>query len=245
MIMDVIELRDFYGSKLGRASTVSLTMALSSIWRASPSERLLGCGYAVPFVDQFAGEVERAYHFMPARQGAMAWPDPKLPASALVYDDELPLLDGSVDRLMMVHWLEHSESAEDALSEAWRVLSPGGTLVLIVPNRRGVWARFEHTPFGTGKPYSRGQLARLLKEARFTPEGWADALHFPPSNRDFMLRIHRGVERFGRGFWPVFAGAICVAASKQLYQGIPVTARVRRRAAIPVLVPQGSGRNSD
>ena len=38
-----------------------------------------------------------------------------------------------------------------------------GKLVIVTPNRRGLWARFEHTPFGTGRPFSRGQLTELLR----------------------------------------------------------------------------------
>jgi alpha-ketoglutarate-dependent 2,4-dichlorophenoxyacetate dioxygenase len=49
---------------------------------------------------------------------------------------------------------------------------PEGRLLLIVPNRRGIWARLDSTPFGHGRPYSRGQLERLLGDALFTPLEW-------------------------------------------------------------------------
>ncbi len=59
------------------------------------------------------------------------------------------------------------------------MLAPGGRLVIVVPNRRGVWARFEHTPFGTGRPFSRGQLTELLRETNFTPGAWTDGAVLP------------------------------------------------------------------
>ena len=59
------------------------------------------------------------------------------------------------------------------------MLAPGGRLVIVVPNRRGVWARFEHTPFGNGRPFSRGQLTSLLREANFTPGGVGRRPVFP------------------------------------------------------------------
>jgi hypothetical protein len=36
------------------------------------------------------------------------------------------------------------------------------------------------TPFGQGKPYSRSQLRRLMRETLFSPEGWAETLYVPP-----------------------------------------------------------------
>ena len=242
MIMDVVALREFYASRLGQAAVASVSASISAMWHQSHGERFVGFGYPIPWLDRFSPDCERTLCLMPAAQGALQWPSAKKPATALTYDDELPLRESSVDRILMIHFLEHAENADECMAEAFRVLSPGGTLMIVVPNRTGVWARFEHTPFGTGKPYSRRQLNRLLKDNQFTPDVWSDALHFAPSSRDFMLKFTNGIERFGRRVFPAFAGAICVSASKQLYQGIPVTARARRRIAAPVLIPQGSSR---
>ena len=242
--MDVTELRDFYASPIGKAVEHSVFAAFSSFWPSSKGCRLVGLGYGVPFLDRFSPDCESAFALMPASQGALQWPNRKNPATALVFDEELPLADSSVDIVVMAHFLEHAENAEESLAEAWRVLSPGGKLIVLVPNRRGVWARFEHMPFGTGRPYSKGQLSGLLRSCQFTVESWSDALHFPPSKRDFVLRMKGTIEQLGRRFWPIFSGAICVCASKQLYQGIPVTARVKRKVLVPVLAPQGTGRTS-
>ena len=144
--------------------------------------------------------------------------------------------------MLLVHLLEHSENPRETLTEIWRVLAPGGRLVVVVPNRRGVWARFEHTPFGTGRPFSRGRLTALLREANFTPGPWSDALFFPPSHRRWVQRFHQLLETTGRRFWPMFSGIIVVEAQKRLYQGLPVTQRASRRVFVPVLSPQGATR---
>lgn len=242
MLMDVVELREFYSTPLGQATEQSVAMALSAMWEKSKGGVLLGLGYPVPWLNRFAPDSEQSLCLMPAAQGALHWPTPKETATALCHDDEFPLRNSSVDNILMCHFIEHAENANECLSEAWRVLAPGGSLVIVVPNRRGVWARLENNPFGTGKPYSRGQLNRLLRDNQFTPEVWGDALHFAPSKREFSLKLRRSMETLGRRLWPVFAGAICVVATKRLYQGVPVTARARRRVAVPVLVPQGSNR---
>ena len=242
MIMDVVALREFYSSRLGQATEASVTASISAMWQQSPGERLMGLGYPVPWLDRFSADCERTICLMPASQGALQWPISDQITTCLTYDDELPLRDASIDRILMVHFLEHAENANECMAEAFRVLSPGGVLMIVVPNRSGLWARFEHTPFGTGKPYSKRQLNKLLRANQFTPDVWSDALHFAPSSRDFMLKFRRGVERFGRKLVPAFAGAICVSASKQLYQGIPVTTRAKRRVAVPVFAPQGTSR---
>ncbi|MDD9911302.1 MAG: methyltransferase domain-containing protein [Ahrensia sp.] len=244
MQMDIVDLRQFYATPLGKLAQRSIQQALQAVWRPMSNERLVGLGYATPWLDAFRSDTERTLAFMPARQGAVGWPYGEPGASALVFDEELPLPDASIDRMLMVHALEHSEDAGEVLNDAWRVLAPGGKLVIVAPNRRGVWARMEHTPFGSGKPYSGGQLSRLLRENTFTPTAWADALHFPPSESKFLRGFAPTFERFGRRFAPVFAGVVVVEATKQVYQGLPVRQRQSRRVFVPVLAPQGAGKVS-
>mgnify|MGYP006180922047 CR=1 FL=1 len=49
---------------------------------------------------------------MPAGQGAVNWPVGEPSATALVFDEELPLPDSSVDRVLMVHSLEFAENPD-------------------------------------------------------------------------------------------------------------------------------------
>ena len=243
MYSDIVDLRSFYASVLGRLAERSIAKALSSVWANLPNERLVGLGYAVPWLERFGADAERVFAFMPATQGAVNWPPNGPSTTALVFDEELPLFDSSIDRILMVHSLEHAENPRETLMELWRVLAPGGRLVIVVPNRRGVWARFEHTPFGTGRPWSRGQLTSLLRDTSFTPGQWSEALFFPPSRRRWMLRFHRLIEQTGRRFSPIFSGVTIVEAQKRLYQGLPVAQRSSRRVFVPVLTPQGATRS--
>ncbi|TWH33914.1 MULTISPECIES: methyltransferase domain-containing protein [unclassified Aminobacter] len=240
MLSDIIELRSFYNSTLGHLAEHSIARAIEQVWAKIPNERLVGLGYALPWLDRLREGTERVLALMPASQGAVNWPANGPSATALVFEEELPLYDSSIDRILMVHALEHAENPRETLMEAWRVLAPGGRLVIVTPNRRGVWARFEHTPFGTGRPFSRAQLNALLREANFTPGPWADALHFPPSKKRWMMRMHGMFEGAGRRFWPIFAGVLVVEAQKRVYQGVPVSARASRRVFVPVLSPQGA-----
>ncbi|AJY47490.1 class I SAM-dependent methyltransferase [Martelella endophytica] len=239
MNADIVDLRAFYHSRLGRLAAHSIAMAIAPIWSRMPEERLVGLGYSLPYLDRFAADAERAMALMPASQGAVNWPAGEASATALVDDCDLPLPDASIDRVLLVHALEFAESPAEMMRELWRILAPGGRLIIVAPNRRGVWARLEHTPFGNGRPYSKGQIIQLLRETNFTPGAFAEALFFPPSRSRAVLKFRSSFERSGRTLWPAFSGVIIVEAQKRLYQGLPVAARAQRKVLVPALSPQG------
>ena len=70
----------------------------------------------------------------------------------------MPLLESTVDFALVIHGLELTDNPDEMLEEVWRVMAPQGRLMLVVPNRRGMWARSDSTPFGYGQPFSRPQL---------------------------------------------------------------------------------------
>ena len=240
MFVDVVELREFYGSDLGRAARLSLSGAIAAIWDDAPGETVIGLGYCAPWLERYRKKAERVAALMPAAQGAVKWPASGPSATALVHCEQLPLPDSSVDRMLMMHLLEQSHNPTATLKEAWRVLSPGGRLLIAVPNRRGLWARIEHTPFGTGRPFSRGQLDTLLRDTMLTPVTWSDALAFPPVRRASAIRAYSRLERIGRRLWPAFSGVIMVEATKKLYQGLPADEKARERVLVPALSPQNA-----
>ena len=166
---------------------------------------VLGVGYPTPYLGLFREEAERCLAFMPAVQGVVKWPTNRPSLAALVDELELPLTDSAVDRVLLVHALEMARDPIALLREVWRVLAGGGRLLIVVPNRRGVWARLDTTPFGHGRPYSRSQITHLLREAWFTPTGWGDALHVPPVARGWFLRSAVAWERAGSAVATPFA----------------------------------------
>lgn len=231
---NILELRDFYDRPLGSMVRRVLSQQIRARWSRLPGATLIGVGYAVPFLGSFRSEAGRIGALMPATQGAIMWPSTGGVRTALYEDEMLPLPDTSVDNLLVVHCLEGSEQMRKLLRELWRVLKPEGSLLIVVPNRRGVWARMDNTPFGHGQPYSRSQLERSLKDALFSPVDWRGALFMPPIDRAFIRRAGMAAERIGAGAWPVFAGVIIVEARKELVSPLG-TAKVKRQ--LPQLVP--------
>jgi SAM-dependent methyltransferase len=149
----------------------------------------------------------------------------------------LPLPDGLLDRVLVVHALEFVSSPSELLHEVARLLAPGGRVMLICPNRRGLWARMDTTPFGYGQPFSRSQLRRLMRDAMLSPESWAETLYVPPLRNRLLLRGAGVWERLGLDLSLPFAGLHVVEATKQLHRPAPIRAvRVVERRR-PVLVP--------
>lgn len=89
-------------------------------------------------------------------------------SSVLIEGLDWPFAAESFDTLILVHSVEHCHMVQDLLDECWRILKPGGHLILCVPNRRGALARSDLTPFGYGQAYSLSQLEAPLEKAKFT-----------------------------------------------------------------------------
>ena len=237
--MDVVDLRNFYGQQLGVVARRYVSRGIRARWTDTRALRVLGVGYATPYLGLFREEAERCLALMPAAQGVVRWPSTRPALAALVEEDELPLTDSAVDRVLLVHALEMSSDPAELLREAWRVLAAGGRLLAVVPNRRGLWARMDTTPFGQGRPYSRSQITQLLRDTWFTPTGWDEALYVPPIPRGWFLRSAVAWERTGATLSAPFAGVHIVEATKQVYRAIPARREKRRLVAAlqPVLAP--------
>jgi SAM-dependent methyltransferase len=233
--MDVVDLRNFYGQQLGVVARRFVGRGIRARWNDTRGLRLLGIGYATPYLGLFREEAERCLALMPAAQGVVRWPSTRPALAALVDEDELPLTDSAVDRVLFVHALEMSSDPAELLREAWRVLAAGGRLLAVVPNRRGLWARMDTTPFGQGRPYSRTQITQLLRDTWFTPTSWGEALYVPPIPRRWFLRSAVAWERTGATLSAPFAGVHIVEATKQVYRAIP--ARREKRRLVPALQP--------
>ncbi len=232
MHIDVVDLREFYARPLGTVVRRLIASRVRARWRNVSGMSVFGLGYATPYLAAFRGEADRVGALMPAGQGVIAWPAEGARQAALAHEDHLPLPDSCADRLLVVHSLENTESLRPMLREVWRVLSPSGRVLLVVPNRRGIWARLDTTPFGHGLPYSRVQLARRLRDSMLTPLDWTHALYMPPFNWPILLRSAVAWERLGALLWPAFSGVLIVEATKQIYAATPEGEAERIRARL-------------
>ena len=229
---DVSDLHAFYGRTLGQVAQRILRQRVRDMWPSVRGETVVGLGYAVPLLRPFVDEAARTLAFMPAAQGVMRWPREGGNLATLVDETDLPLADRSVDRMLLVHSVECAEQLRPMLREVWRVLTDGGRLLIVVPNRAGLWSQLERSPFYHGHPYSPSQLSTLLRANMFTPISEARALYLPPVRSRLMLRMASGLERWGERLLGRFAGVLLVEASKQLYAMTP--AADAKRVLVPM-----------
>jgi SAM-dependent methyltransferase len=100
----------------------------------------------------------------------------KLRASGTVLQGDalhLPFADASLDRIICTEVFEHVENDEVLASELTRVLRPGGTIAVSVPDGPSEWlvwqaAALHNVPPGEHvRRYRRGQMERLLRSHGF------------------------------------------------------------------------------
>lgn len=236
---DVIELRKFYYTRaLGRVVQRVLRDRLAELW---PPEQcagmtVAGYGFAAPLLRPWLGRARRVSTLMPGPQGVMAWPVGMANCSVLVEEDAWPLDTGSVDRLVLLHALETADNPHTVLSEAWRVLGPGGRMLVMAPNRAGLWARSDKTPFGFGRSYTAGQLEMQARDAGFVAEQGGAALYIPPSDRRFWLKSAQMWERTGSRISQVLvAGVVLTEFTKQIQAPVGRMRRVSLPSPLDVL----------
>jgi SAM-dependent methyltransferase len=241
MHLDVLDLRNFYyRTQLGRVAQRAIRDRVTGLWPEAKGQTVAGYGFAVPLLRPYLAEARRVIGLMPGPQGVMPWPAGMENVSVLCEETAWPVPMGMVDRLILLHGLETSENPSAVLEESHRVLGPGGRALIIVPNRSGLWARADGTPFGFGRPYSLGQLEAQLKSHGFTPERHLSALFVPPSERRFWLRTAQFWEGSGSRFLPwLVGGVLMVEASKQVYA--PTRGGLRAAVRRPLKALEGVG----
>ena len=234
MWRDIVDIRDFYGTSLGRQCRRMINQHLRQVWPDVKGQSVLGLGYAPPYLGGMREQAERVIAAMPAGQGVLHWPSDGPGLTTLVDELSLPLPDLSMDRVILVHALEYAEQVRPLLREVWRVLAGSGRLIVIVPNRRGLWSRFERTPFGHGLPYSGQQLSVTLRENMFTPVSLDRGLFMPPVRSRMFQSAAGAWETIGSRYFSVLGGVIIAEATKQIYAGTTAGAKARVHGYLPV-----------
>lgn len=216
---DIDDLRRFYYQRaLGRVVQRILRDRLVMRWPVGRAQgmNVAGFGFAAPMLRPYLESARRVTALMPGPQGVMPWPSGLPNHSVLCDETAWPLETGSIDRLVMLHGLETSDHPAALLAEAWRVLGPGGRLIVMVPNRAGLWAASDGTPFGLGRSYTAGQLESQMRAAGFVTEWHGSAVYIPPSDRRFWLGSAQMWERTGARISRVLiAGVVLLELSKQ------------------------------
>jgi SAM-dependent methyltransferase len=225
MAIDARDAAEFYATALGRMTSGLLRRKLLGIWPDCTGMAVLGLGHAGPYLHLWREQAARCIAVSPQQMGSAPWPLGRASLACTAEEDALPFPDLMFDRILLIHGLEQADNARRSLREAWRLLKDDGRLIVVVPNRRGMWAYAESTPFGHGQPYSEGQLARLLSDVFFHVESQHAVLFAPPSNWRLALRAFNLCERGGSALAPQLAGLTIAEAVKDLHGVLPAPQR--------------------
>ena len=248
MHYDVISLREFYASDFGQPVFAHVSGNIGRIWPTVQKDeewRILAIGYGLPYLEKLWPDAD-LYAFMLAQMGVFGWQAPNSSGNqtALIEGGLLPLADNSIDRILLMHGLEHAGDIADFLAELRRVLVPGGKILAVVPNRLGWWSRSDLSPWGAGQPFSQSQLRRALHKAELVPTCWSASLFWPPVFWKFGLkffpRLFSYIEKAGESLFPRLCGLQIVEATKLVYaplDGRRSHAKTRRKLK-PLLAPQ-------
>jgi SAM-dependent methyltransferase len=234
MSTDAQQIAQFYASAQGAVVARLLRARLARFWPELPGLSVLGIGYAGPYLRPYLGprQASRCIALTPAQYGPASFTSGGAGLSCSAEEDRLPFPDLSFDRILLIHGLEAAENARRLVREVWRVLKDDGRLLVVTPNRRGLWAHFEATPFGQGQPYSPGQIGQLLRAGFFRIERRDSALYMPPSRLRLVLRGAPMWERAGHFVVPQLAGVTITEATKDLYNIVPLGAASARRVVV-------------
>ena len=232
MAADAHAAADFYGTTRGLVAARLVRERLLAMWPDLRGQSVLGIGFAAPYLRLWRAQADRCIAVTPAQMGATRWPLGQPCLACTAEEDALPFRELSFDRVLLVHGLEAAENARRLLRETWRVLKDDGRLIVVAPNRTGIWAYSERTPFGHGQPYSFGQLGRLLAGSLYRVERRDTVLWVPPVERRLVLRSADLFERSGRRLMPGMAGLIVSEAVKDVYAALPLKPAPRRRLVL-------------
>ncbi len=224
MPLDVLDLKRFYATPIGQCAYTRLGRVFAAIWppeAVSADMRVVALGYGVDYLARLWPHADCAA-FMPAAMGVTHWPEAAAGEmsgnrSCLV-SDGLPLADNSMDRLLLIHALEFAAAPAVLMAEVWRVLSPGGQVLVCVPNKRGAWVRRSFAPWRAGKSFRPAQIDGLLRQAGFDITARCGALYATPARLAFLQKLNpdKMIEHLGRRSMPNFGGVVVRAGEKRV-----------------------------
>jgi len=217
MFYNVDELTKFYKTFLGKVSVRIIEEKLKDIFQFSSNLKILGIGYPVPWLENLSNSAIDLFLAIPSQFSDYKWSRYQLNQTFVFEDIAIPIPDFYFERVFICHSIENSNEVEKLFKETWRVLDGQGKLILILPNRLGLWSRNENNPFGQGVPFTSFQISKLLNQYGFTNIKIYFSLFFPPSKNKIILNNADKFEYIFSKIFPSMGGIMIVEATKSMY----------------------------
>lgn len=138
--------------------------------------------------------------------------------------NELPILTGSVDLVLLPHTLEYVDNPRQLLAEACRIIKPEGLIVICGFNPYSAWGlrkSFTRAPVSpwTGNFIHTQKVKNWLRLAEFHMEKQTSFLYRPPINHQRLFNQLQFLEHMG-SLCPLLGGVYMIAARAKV---IPLT----------------------
>ena len=231
--MDGRGLSEFYDSPMGQRTRRLILRRLRQFWPNPKGRRVLGYGFARPYLRAFLPEAERGIAAMPGVAGCGR----RLAQGEMPHHPDRGRRAAFSRRLLRsrfwwcMAWRKR-EGLRPLLRQLWRVLAPEGRLLIVAPNRASLWAQMERSPFGHGRPFSRSELDAIAAGRDVRARAMAARALCAAHRQQGADQQRHGLGTVRRA---IFSGAGRRAyrrSPKSLYApATPVTARARTAAS--------------
>lgn len=142
--------------------------------------------------------------------------------------DDLPILSGCIDLVILPHTLEFIDNPRQLLTEACRMIRPEGLIVVCTFNPYSSWGLKKCISKSEGSLprdshfISSSLIKSWLRLADFAVESHCSALFRPPVERETIYHKMRFVERVGAWCFPKAGGINIITARAKVIPMTPI-----------------------
>ena len=168
MKINIENFKIFYSSFLGKSVIQIISKKIFLLWPDFNNSRNAVIGYGFPFLGIFKSNFQRIFFLVPKKFGLLNFFLDEKNLTVSVNEQNLPLDDLSIDRLLVVNCFEYLYDHKKFLRESWRILEKDGEIIIVSQNTLGFWRFFYKKKLNSLKTFTPYELNLLLSNNFFT-----------------------------------------------------------------------------
>lgn len=113
-----------------------------------------------------------------------------------ILDEDTKIADDYYDIIIITHFLEFQNKDNFIIRRIWQALKDNGKIIVLTPNRHGLWFYTGNHVFRAPKAYSHYQITKLLDSNLLLTDRVESVLFFPPLqklniNNEWIAKIDK------------------------------------------------------